>query len=87
NGAGKSTLIKVLTGVHMPDKGEIWVDGVQKKFTKPSDARDAGIACVYQELNIVKLLSITDNIFIGRGIKNKLGLLNYEAMHKEAQNA
>ncbi len=87
NGAGKSTLIKVLTGVHRPDEGEIWVDGKQHVFTTPNEAREAGIACVYQELNIVKLLSITDNIFIGRGIQNTLGLLDYDAMHQEAHEA
>lgn len=87
NGAGKSTLIKVLTGVHKPDEGEIWVNGKRQKFTTPNDARESGIACVYQELNIVKLLSVTDNIFLGRSIKNKVGLLDYDAMHKEAHDA
>lgn len=87
NGAGKSTLIKVLTGVYMAEEGEIWVDGKQRHFQSPEDSRDAGVACVYQELNIVKLLSITDNVFIGRGIKNKSGLLDYPAMHKEAKAA
>lgn len=67
NGAGKSTLIKVLTGVHKPDKGEIYVNGEQKTFRNPNDSAAAGIACVYQELNIEKLLSITDNIFIING--------------------
>lgn len=87
NGAGKSTLIKVLTGVHMPDEGEIWINGQQQQLHNPIDALDSGIACVYQELNIVKLLSITDNIFIGRALKHKTGLLDYEKMHKEAHQA
>lgn len=87
NGAGKSTLIKVLTGVHRADEGEIIVNGQKMNFTKPADARNAGIACVYQELNIVKLLSVTDNIFIGRGITDKSGLLDYKAMDKEAHDA
>lgn len=87
NGAGKSTLIKVLTGVHKPDEGEVYVDGEKRNFQTPADAREAGIACVYQELNIIPLLSITDNIFIGRSIKNKMGLLDYDAMHKEAKSA
>lgn len=87
NGAGKSTLIKVLTGVHMPDEGEIWVNGQKQDFKTPNDSRTAGVACVYQELNIVKLLSITDNIFIGRSIKNKMGLLDHDAMNREAHAA
>jgi ribose transport system ATP-binding protein len=53
NGAGKSTLIKVLTGVHTPEEGEIFVDGQKVVFKNPVQSREAGIACVYQELNIV----------------------------------
>ena len=85
NGAGKSTLIKVLTGVHKADEGQIFVDGVEQHFKDPNDSAAAGIACVYQELNIVPLLSITDNIFINKWIKNKSGLLDYPAMHKKAK--
>lgn len=73
NGAGKSTLIKVLTGVHQPDEGEIYVNGDKKVFRNPNESAAAGIACVYQELNIEKLLSITDNIFINKWIKGKMG--------------
>lgn len=87
NGAGKSTLIKTLTGVNIPEEGEIFVNGNTVVFRDPIQAREAGIACVYQELNIVKELSITDNIFMGRSIKHKTGLLNYPAMHEEAQKA
>lgn len=85
NGAGKSTLIKVLTGVHQPDKGEIYVNGEKKIFRNPNDSAAAGIACVYQELNIESLLSITDNIFINKWLKGKSGLLNYKTMHKKAK--
>ena len=84
NGAGKSTLIKVLTGVHQADEGQIFVDGVEQHFKDPNDSAAAGIACVYQELNIEKLLSITDNIFIKKWIK-KGGLLDYPTMHKKAK--
>ncbi|WP_313128090.1 sugar ABC transporter ATP-binding protein [Anaerocolumna sp.] len=85
NGAGKSTLIKVLTGVHSADEGEIFVNGVKQNMKTPSDAKNAGIACVYQELNIIKELSITDNIFINKFIhKNNSKFLDYKAMHKKA---
>ncbi|OUM19721.1 ATP-binding cassette domain-containing protein [Butyricicoccus porcorum] len=85
NGAGKSTLIKVLTGVHQPDEGEIYVNGERKTFRNPNESAAAGIACVYQELNIEKLLSITDNIFINKWIKGKNGLLDYKTMNKKAK--
>src|SRR6201997_3005673 len=49
NGAGKSTIVKVLAGVHRPDTGELYVDGVAREFTTPAEARDAGIAVIYQE--------------------------------------
>ena len=86
NGAGKSTLIKVLTGVHTPEEGEIYVDGQKVVFHNPVQSREAGIACVYQELNIVKQLSVTDNVFMGRAVK-KNGLLDYPRMYEEAKQA
>ncbi|OCN00811.1 D-xylose ABC transporter ATP-binding protein [Clostridium sp. W14A] len=87
NGAGKSTLIKVLTGVHAADEGEVFIDNEKKGFKNPNDAKTAGITCVYQELSIVKLLSITDNIFMGNTIRKKGSpLLDYTTMHKKAYN-
>ncbi|AQP48458.1 D-xylose ABC transporter ATP-binding protein [Tessaracoccus aquimaris] len=85
NGAGKSTLIKVLTGVYVPEEGDILVDGEPQRFTAPRQSQDAGIACVYQELNIVKQLSLTDNIFLNQFIKGRGGLLDYTAMHAKAE--
>lgn len=87
NGAGKSTLIKVLTGVYVPEEGEIYVDGKKVSFKNPVHAREAGIACVYQELNIVKMLSVVDNVFMGRKIVNRFGLLDYPEMHRQAKEA
>jgi ribose transport system ATP-binding protein len=85
NGAGKSTLIKVLTGVHIPEEGTIYIEGNKVSFKNPNEAATAGIACVYQELNIVKLLSVTDNIFINKAIKKKGSpFLDYAKMHEIA---
>lgn len=85
NGAGKSTLIKVLTGVHSADEGSIFVEGVERHFHNPNDSAAAGVACVYQELNIEKLLSITDNIFINKWLHKKNGFLDYQTMHDKAR--
>ena len=84
NGAGKSTLIKVLTGVHEPDEGEIIVGGETCRFRNPNESKAKGIACVYQELNIEKLLSVTDNIFINNWEKKGL-LIDYASLHKRAK--
>jgi len=86
NGAGKSTLIKVLTGVHNPDEGEIYLHGNKTTFRGPADAKNAGIACVYQELNIIKDLSIADNMFLGNYVKKKSGFLDYKYMNQKAQD-
>ena len=87
NGAGKSTLIKVLTGVHQADEGQIFVNGQEMHFKDPNDSAAAGIACVYQELNIEKLLSVTDNIFINKWIKGPGGLLDYPRCTKRPRKS
>ena len=74
----------MLTGVHQADEGQILVNGKEMHFKDPNDSAAAGIACVYQELNIEPLLSITDNIFINKWLK-KGGLLDYPSMHKKAK--
>lgn len=85
NGAGKSTLIKVLTGVYIPEKGDIYIEGKHVKFSNPREAKQLGITCVYQELNIVKDLNITDNLFLGEYVKKKSGLLDYKYMNNKAR--
>ena len=87
NGAGKSTLIKVLTGIHIPEEGEIFVEGERVNFRNPVQAREVGIACVYQELNIVPMLPVVDNVFMGRRLVNRFGLLDYPKMHRIAHEA
>ena len=65
NGAGKSTLIKVMGGAHCPDSGTIQLDGKDVSFNKPSDSLDAGIAIIYQEFNLVPVLTAAENMFLG----------------------
>ncbi|MFF4870728.1 MULTISPECIES: sugar ABC transporter ATP-binding protein [unclassified Streptomyces] len=84
NGAGKSTLIKVLTGVHRPDGGELLLSGRPVRFARPAEAQEAGISTIYQEVNLVPLMSVARNIFLGREPKNRLGLIDFARMHAEA---
>ncbi len=66
NGAGKSTLIKILTGYHQPDSGQVFVDGRAVELASVDDARALGIECVYQDLALVNGLSIYHNMFLNR---------------------
>src|SRR5436309_5227908 len=65
NGAGKSTLIRILGGVHRPDRGVIRVGGEERDFASPRDAIAAGIVTIPQELRLVPTLSIAENIALG----------------------
>lgn len=66
NGAGKSTLIKILSGVYIPDSGEIRIEGESVRFASPKETLDRGIATVYQDLALVPLMSVARNFFLGR---------------------
>ncbi|MBB6244315.1 sugar ABC transporter ATP-binding protein [Rhodanobacter sp. MP1X3] len=84
NGAGKSTLMKVLTGVHKADAGEIEVDGQTVSMGSTTDAEKHGIAIIHQELNLIPHLSVTENLFLGREL-NTFGLLHRRAMRQRAR--
>ena len=87
NGAGKSTLIKILAGVypHAEYGGEIFLDGSERRFANVRDAEKAGIAVIYQELSLVKDLSVAENIFLGREPR-RFGVINWEKLYSRAQN-
>jgi simple sugar transport system ATP-binding protein len=80
NGAGKSTLIKVLTGVHSKDSGQIYIEGKEITIKSPSDAQNLGISTVYQEINLCPNLTVAENMFIGRG---KYSFVNWRSMKKK----
>jgi monosaccharide-transporting ATPase len=84
NGAGKSTLIKILTGYHQRDGGEILFAGRPVVFGAPQDAQIAGISTIYQEINLVPYRSVTENICLGRE-RRRFGLLDWTSMHREAK--
>ena len=65
NGAGKSTLMKVLSGAHQPDEGQMWLDGKPYQPRNPLDARRAGVAMIYQELSLAPHLTVAENILLG----------------------
>src|ERR1044071_1678960 len=86
NGAGKSTLMKVLGGVYPYPQygGEILLDGQERRFGNVRDAETAGIAVIYQELSLVKEMSIAENIFLGRETR-RFGIIDWEAVTSRAQ--
>ncbi|MGD0613964.1 MAG: sugar ABC transporter ATP-binding protein [Verrucomicrobiota bacterium] len=76
NGAGKSTLLKILRGVEMPDSGAIEIDGKRLAEHTPEASRLAGIAMIFQEMSLVPTLSVAQNIFLNREVRNRLGLID-----------
>lgn len=86
NGAGKSTLIKILSGLYHPTSGEIYIDGKQQHFLGPKSAEKAGIATIYQELNLCENLDVAENIFIGR-LPNRFGSVDKKKLHEMARSA
>jgi galactofuranose transport system ATP-binding protein len=83
NGAGKSTLIKALTGVYAIDSGSIKVAGAKRAFSGTADAQHAGIATVYQEVNLCDNLSVGENVMLGNEIRSGLGI-NWKATNAAA---
>jgi simple sugar transport system ATP-binding protein len=90
NGAGKSTLIKILTGVHTPTSGQIYIEGQPVQIRTPHDARALGIETAYQDLALVNSMSIGRNFFLGREPTRPIGpfrWLDVRRMVKETRQA
>ncbi|UQX87441.1 sugar ABC transporter ATP-binding protein [Jatrophihabitans telluris] len=86
NGAGKSTLIKTLAGVYQPDAGTVLLNGEPVVFRGPADARDAGVAVIYQEPTLFPDLSVAENIFMGRQPRASLGRVDHKAIKQATAN-
>jgi ribose transport system ATP-binding protein len=84
NGAGKSTLMKILSGVYQPDEGAILYKGKPVIFHNSTEAQRAGISIIYQELNLIPHLSVSQNLFIGREPRKWGFILDETRMNREA---
>lgn len=85
NGAGKSTLIKILSGAYEKDEGEIYVDGKKVEINNPRDARDHNIETIYQTLALSDNLDAASNLFLGREIVTRFGLVDDTKMESESR--
>lgn len=86
NGAGKSTLMKIISGAQGYTSGKMYFEGKEVKFSSTKEAQDMGISMIYQEFNLIPYLSIAENIFLGRQLRNKFGIVDWKRMNKEAKS-
>jgi rhamnose transport system ATP-binding protein len=84
NGAGKSTLVKIITGVHHPDHGEIFLHDEPVHFSDARESRQAGIAAIYQELSLFPDLDVAENIFAGRQPVTPGSRVDWRKLYAEA---
>jgi simple sugar transport system ATP-binding protein len=91
NGAGKSTLIKILSGVHRPDQGDIHIEGERVHIVSPKAAMRLGIETIYQDASMVPTMSIARNLFVGREplrlAIGGIGLIDHDRMRRESMQA
>ncbi len=84
NGAGKSTLMKILAGAYKADSGEIIYKGERRDSASAGQIIDSGISIIYQELALVREMSVAENIFLGREPRNRLGILHLKELYEQA---
>lgn len=83
NGAGKSTLLKIMNGDYMPDGGSIVIDDAVMHFETPRDAIDQGISVIYQERQILKEMTVAENVFLGNWPLKKGKTVDFDRMNRE----
>ena len=90
NGAGKSTLMKIISGIHKADSGEIFFDGKKVKIANPNEALEMGISIMYQETSLFPEMTILENLFLNHELTKKafgfLNVLDYAAMEQRVKN-
>lgn len=82
NGAGKSTLMKIINGVHTPDRGNIYIDGKDVRINNPLKARELGISMIFQELNYIPEMSVEESLFLGRLPLNRFKKIDWKLIRK-----
>lgn len=85
NGAGKSTLMKILLGMYPPDKGEVIYKGENVTGKSIKEMQDAGVSMIFQEFNQVKVMSVMENIYLGREPKTRFGSVDFAKMHADSR--
>ena len=85
NGAGKSTLVKTLFGIYDRDQGTVVYKGEEVEFHSAKEGIDAGISMIHQELNPVRMMTVGENIFLGRYPTTKFGLIDHAKMYSDTQ--
>src|SRR5208337_5683132 len=83
-GAGKSTLMKIAIGLYRPDAGSISLRGKHVSFESVNDALTQGISMIHQEMSPLPYMTVAQNIFLGREMKNRLGLIDHKAIDAAA---
>jgi ribose transport system ATP-binding protein len=87
NGSGKSTLAKCLAGAHQPESGQLRWKGAEATLDHPLEAREHGVAIIYQEFSLVPTLSVAENIFLGRPLSKKgVHFIDWEEMYRQTKH-
>ncbi|GAA0484721.1 sugar ABC transporter ATP-binding protein [Alkalibacterium indicireducens] len=86
NGAGKSTLMNILTGLHKKDSGEVLINNEERVYANPKEAEENGVSFIHQEMITWPDMTVLENMFMGKEIRNKLGWVQRREMEKKAES-